>query len=176
MTATLLSAVVCNTLFTFERVCTCSWVFWSQQMGGRTQKYHKDISSMYIPRWSSCSKGIVCTHYILIIKTLRPRQTGRHFPDDIFKWIFLNENVWISIKNSLRFVPGCLINNMSALVQIMAWRRPGQISDTYCVTRPQWVKSHQIPTVRDTLFCTEIPYVFKRLYHWLKRKGYMFDQ
>ena len=27
------------------------------------------------------------------INTLRPRQNGRHFPDDIFKWIFLNENV-----------------------------------------------------------------------------------
>ena len=27
------------------------------------------------------------------INTLRPRQDGRHFPDDIFKCIFLNENV-----------------------------------------------------------------------------------
>ena len=27
------------------------------------------------------------------INTLRPRQNGRHFPDDIFKWIFVNENV-----------------------------------------------------------------------------------
>ena len=34
------------------------------------------------------------------INTLRPRQNGRHFPDDIFKWIFLNENVWISINIS----------------------------------------------------------------------------
>ena len=25
--------------------------------------------------------------------TLRPRQSGRNFPDDIFKCIFLNENV-----------------------------------------------------------------------------------
>ena len=25
--------------------------------------------------------------------TLRPKQNGRNFPDDIFKWIFLNENV-----------------------------------------------------------------------------------
>ena len=28
--------------------------------------------------------------------TLRPRQNGQHFPDDIFKCIFLNENVLIS--------------------------------------------------------------------------------
>ena len=27
------------------------------------------------------------------VNTLRPRQNGRHFPDDIFKRIFLNENV-----------------------------------------------------------------------------------
>ena len=29
----------------------------------------------------------------VLTNTLRPRQNGRHFPDDIFKWIFLNENV-----------------------------------------------------------------------------------
>ena len=29
------------------------------------------------------------------INTLRPRQDGRHFPDDIFKCIFLNENARI---------------------------------------------------------------------------------
>ena len=33
--------------------------------------------------------------------TLRLRQNGRHFADDIFKRIFLNENVWISPKISL---------------------------------------------------------------------------
>ena len=28
-----------------------------------------------------------------VINTLRPRQNGRHFPDNIFKCIFLNENM-----------------------------------------------------------------------------------
>ena len=32
--------------------------------------------------------------------TLRPRQNGRRFPDDISKRTFLNENVWISIEIS----------------------------------------------------------------------------
>ena len=41
----------------------------------------------------------------LIINTLRPRQHGRHFADDTFKRIFLNENVIISTKISLKFVP-----------------------------------------------------------------------
>ena len=35
------------------------------------------------------------------LNTLRPRQNGHHFADDIFKYIFFNENVWISIKISL---------------------------------------------------------------------------
>ena len=39
------------------------------------------------------------------LNTLRPRQNGRHFPDDIFKWIFLNQNVWISINILLKFLP-----------------------------------------------------------------------
>ena len=86
------------------------------------------------------------------VNTLRRRQNGRHFADDIFKWIFLNENVWIPIKISLKFVPLGPINNIPALVQIMAWRRPGdkplsgpmmvRIPTHICVTRPQWVKPH----------------------------------
>ena len=62
-----------------------------------------------------------------LINTLRPRRNGRHFPDDIFKWIFLNENVWVLIKISLGFIPRCPIKNIPALVQIMAWGRPGDI-------------------------------------------------
>ena len=53
---------------------------------------------------------------VCIFNTLRPRQNGRHFPDYIFKCIFLNENVWISINISLKFVPKGLINNIPALV------------------------------------------------------------
>ena len=50
------------------------------------------------------------------INTLRPRQNGRHFADDIFKCIFLNENAWISLMISLKFVPKVQINNIPALV------------------------------------------------------------
>ena len=83
--------------------------------------------------------------------TLRPRQNGRHFADDTFKRIFLNENVRISITISLKFVSGGPINNIPALVQIMAWCRPGDkpLSEPMmvsslthiCVTRPQWVNT-----------------------------------
>ena len=32
-------------------------------------------------------------HVLISVNILRLRQDGRHFPDDIFKCIFLNENV-----------------------------------------------------------------------------------
>ena len=47
------------------------------------------------------------------------------FPDDIFKCIFLNENVWILNKISSKFVPKGPTSNIPALFQIMAWRRSG---------------------------------------------------
>ena len=73
-----------------------------------------------------------------------------------FPWM---KNARISFKISLKFVPKGSINNISALVQIMAWRRPGEkpLSETMivclkthiCVTRPQWVNSWVI----TILFC-----------------------
>ena len=103
------------------------------------------------------------THYGSVhvhrwFNTLRPRQDGRHFTDDTFKPIFMNENIRISIKISLKFVSKVPINNIPALIQIMAWRRLGDkpLSEpmmvyllTYiCVTRPQWVNS--LPCWRST--------------------------
>ena len=86
----------------------------------------------------------------LSLNWLRPRQNGCLFAYDTFKSIFWNENIRISTKISLKFVPKGLINNIPALVLIMAWRGPGDkpLSEpmlvrslTYiCVTRPQWVK------------------------------------
>ena len=38
---------------------------------------------------------------------------------------FLNENIWIQIKMSLKFAAKGPINNIPALIQIMIWRRPG---------------------------------------------------
>ena len=73
------------------------------------------------------NKDMDCTWYLRIpsldntSNTLKPRQDDRHVPKDIFKCIFLNENVWISLKISLTFVR---INNIRAMVEIMAWRRP----------------------------------------------------
>ena len=57
--------------------------------------------------------------------SLRPRQNGWHFPGDIFKCILFNENVWVLNKISLKFANKGLLDNNTALVQIMAWHRTG---------------------------------------------------
>ena len=90
-----------------------------------------------------------------VFNALRLRQNGRHFAD-IFKWIFLNENIWILIKISLNFVPKGRINNIPALVLIMAWRwwgdqplsEPMMVSllTHICITWPEWVKDVPLTT------------------------------
>ena len=62
---------------------------------------------------------------ITYLLRLRPRRYEQHFAEDTFKRVFFNEKVWILIKISLKFVPKGPINNIPALDQIMAWRRPG---------------------------------------------------
>ena len=103
--------------------------------------------------------GEVITTMWNCVNTSRPRQNGRHLPNDIF----LNENVWILIKTSLKFVPKGLINNIPSLIQIMAWRRAGDkplsgpmmvsLLMHICVTRPQWVEviTHPCPHFNGSL-------------------------
>ena len=114
-------------------------------------------SCLYTFRGSTCGMFPIASRSIWgspgegAINTLRPRQNGRHVPDDIFKCIFLNENVRILIKISLNFVPNGPMNNNPASVQIMAWRRIGDkplsepmivnLRTHICVTRSQWVKA-----------------------------------
>ena len=84
----------------------------------------------------------------ICVNRLRPKRNGHHFTDEFFKCIFFNKNVWISIKLSPKFVPKRPICNIAALVQIMAWYRPGNkpLSETtmvslpthICITQPQF--------------------------------------
>ena len=115
--------------------------------------------------------------WIIHINTLRMRQNGRHFAHNIFKRILLNENVWIRIKNSLKFVPQGPINNIPALVQTMAWSRPGDkpLSEPMlvslpmyiCVTRPQWVN-----TLRPKHYITSV-HLMK--YVWVIKNDILVD-
>ena len=119
----------------------------SQLVKKQIQTFFDETNPYCIRHFLSQSFGMKHT-YILetAVNTLRPRQNGRHFPDDIFKCIFFNENASISIKIK-KFVPKGSISNIPALVQIMAWRRPGDkplsepmmvsLLTHICVTRPQ---------------------------------------
>ena len=81
-----------------------------------------------------------------VINTSRPREKSRHFADDNFERIFLNE-----YKISLKFAHKGPINNILTLGQIMAWCRPGDkplsepimvsLLTHICLTRSQWVNS-----------------------------------
>ena len=98
----------------------------------------------------------------LSINTLRRRQNGCHFTDDNFKCICLNENIWIQIEISLKFVPKGPINKIPALVQIMAWRHPRDktLSEPMmislpmhiCITRLQWVNTSVFVTNTTSIF------------------------
>ena len=68
----------------------------------------KNINGILLPSDTDMTQSL--------LNTLRPRQNGRHFADDILKCIFVNENVWIQIEISLKFIPKGPIDNIPALV------------------------------------------------------------
>ena len=127
------------TLFIDTSVCHLAPVYLNMSM----VQYHNYHSATWHAGRGSEATDNSC------FNTLRPRQNGRHYPDNIFKYIFLNENASISKNVSLKFVPMGPINNIPALVQIMAWRHSGakplsepmkvSLLTHICVTRPQWV-------------------------------------
>ena len=78
--------------------------------------HYMNLSDALLAQWYVMMRNII---------TLRPRRNGQHLTDDILKRIFFNGNVWISIKISLKFASKGQINNITASVQTMVWRRPG---------------------------------------------------
>ena len=114
-----------------------SWLFWL--MYSKNSHWVVPIHEFVFQLWYD-------------INTLRLRQNSRHFANDVFECIFVNENVWISLKISLKFVPKLPVNNIPALVQILAWHCSGDtplsepmmvtLLTHICVTWPQWVKTN----------------------------------
>ena len=115
----------------------CSHLIWFYML-------HNNDNGWYCELWKDTPQ-----YEIWYFNSLRPRLNRRPFADDIFKCFFLNENEWILPRISLKFAPKVQINNIPALVQIMAWRRPGDkplsepmmvsLLTHICITRPQWV-------------------------------------
>ena len=89
------------------------WFPWKQQIKSKPQ--------------ASLSLFLLCTMWwyvgiLIAFTTLRVIQNGHHFADDMFNCIFLNEYLWILDEISLKYIPLGLIDNIAALLQILACR------------------------------------------------------
>ena len=118
---------------------------------GLVQSHKKPLSEPVLSQISVAAVKVYFTHIGSHSIGVAEAETNfTSFPRRHFQCIFLNEDVSISLKISLKFVHKVRINIIPALVQIMAWCQPGDkpLSEPMmvsllmyiCVTRPQWVK------------------------------------
>ena len=139
-----------------EIVCEMAAIFARARWGNIFQAVHNtlcvllkvsgvnDILLISICR-RKCTRNSTIQHlsheYTYPLNTLRPRQHGRRFIDDILKGIFLNENVWNSIKISLKCVPNrsWLGADQATSHYLNQWWH--SLKTHICVTRAQWVKT-----------------------------------
>ena len=109
------------------RMCACAYMVGS--ICGISRVLTADVKLVWHIQSLSHEFRRCCQHAwydLIIINTWRPRKKWPHFADDTYSHMFVNENVWVSINSSQKFVPkDPIFNNISALVQIMALRRPG---------------------------------------------------
>ena len=110
----------CSALMAMQRKvtlpqCHCSTVF-------QCRYENRGISSAGLVQIrKSCLVNIVCTASLTLLSLDKmPAISQTKFPN-----AFIRVKKRMSIKISLKFVPKGPINNIPALVQIMAWRRPG---------------------------------------------------
>ena len=78
---------------------------------------------MSLAKWRSFGIGVIMgvvhlQELEIHIVTLRPRQNGLHFPDDMFKKILRKIHIYLSIKITLMFVHKDPIDNIPALIQM----------------------------------------------------------
>ena len=160
-----------------KRLSKQSWGWWFETLS-RPLWRHSNVLAKWaeIPVEHPQRSVVSMSHYR--ISPLRPRQNGRHFPDDILKCIFVNEKVWISIKISLKFVLKGPISNIPALVQIMAWRLPGDkplsepmmvsLLTHICAIRPQWVRAEDCQCGNYHAWHNTQSTPFTNIHHWSK--------
>ena len=128
--------------------------------------------------------SVICG-FLSVINTLRPRQNGHHFQTtfwNVFSWKKIY--IYIAINILLKFVPNGPINNVPALVLIMAWRRPGDkpfsepmmisLLTHICVTWPWWVNHILHGLFDDTGAIMWLPHVIMWLpqCQWSNPEGY----
>ena len=115
--------------------CTCGThafhpldaeVLFVDDLSDKVHRFGWDTSRVAL--YTSHLEGIVArpscyrSHLVPILERMcnvnssLPWQNGRHFTEDVFRGIFVNENFCILIKMSLKFVPKGAIDNDPALV------------------------------------------------------------
>ena len=92
------------------------------------------------------------------VSILRPIQYGRHFPYDILKLIFVNDNLWILIKISLKFAPIRSSTIYRAGDKPLFEPMMVSLLMHLCVTRPQWGKEDKKLTQNDR-FCLLVVFI-----------------
>ena len=99
--------------------------------GKQVAAYHQ-----YLNCWAGRTLGVIAStshpgllqfqhQYVWPSTHLSLDKMAAILADDIFKWIFLNENDRILIRISLKYIPRNPIHNKPALVQVMGWCRTG---------------------------------------------------
>ena len=80
-----------NHYFHYVKITTCTAIpmleSYDRLLSINEVHFRRDVCTSSLFDTSSTMNGL--------INTLRPRQNGRRFRYDIFKWIFLNENIYI---------------------------------------------------------------------------------
>ena len=126
---------IVTTSFAFSNVSDLNWTTFIKHINDLPQS--RDIMyDVYIPFTHFTILILKYWEYIFdnswwialaknqwITNSLRPSQNGQHFSDYIFRCIFLYENLWTSIKISLKYICKGIIDNILALVQINAPNR-----------------------------------------------------
>ena len=144
----------------------------------KNKQFNKQLSChTFETPWRPCDVSVMKGHHVPFywrviptvkdINSLRPRKKGHNFAKGIFKSIFLNETLWISINISLIFVPKSVqltmwhywfrqwlgAENATSHCLNRWWPR---LVTHICVTRSQWVNLLCQWQMRDTRF-RELP-------------------
>ena len=122
---------VCLYILVYMILCPCS----------RGQCGHGDTKSRTEPEVLESLEGlsmngiaaggwhsVAISGGFMVMNALIEKYSNKHWGRDTVGTISqttMNEKVWTSIKISLKFVRKGSINHIPALVQIMAWRHPG---------------------------------------------------
>ena len=141
---------------------TSLMTIYSTVYSGVDQRKHQSSTSLAFV-WGIHCWSVNFLHKLPVTRKMFPfDDIIMHFPDDIFKWIFLNGIVWILIKIALKFGPRGPISNIQALVQIMAWCWPRNkpLSEPMmvslmmhiCITQPQIVEKNCVILDQTSLY------------------------